>query len=104
MDNVKRKRSLYFKNLQKQQKKRQKDRKKQAAREHELQRFESLVESIRSKVQAGEENVHEDESLILQSKEIDLGACLSTKPNCTATGFTEAEKCVEQARQCSEGN
>ena len=52
------------------------------------------TQSIRSKVQAGEENVHEDKSLILQSKEIDLGACFSTKPNCTATGFTEAEKCV----------
>ena len=94
-DNVERKRSLYFKNLRKQQKKRRKERKKHATREHELQRFESLVKAIRSKIQAGEENVQQDE-LIFQSKEIDLGACFSIKPapNQTATSLTEAERCV----------
>ena len=46
-------------------------------RESKLQRerFETLVSNIRSKIQAGEKNVHEDEKLFSQSKQIDLGAC-----------------------------
>ena len=95
-DDVQKKRNLYFKNLRKQQKKRRKEKKKQekVARENELQRerFQTLVNRIRSKTQAGEKNVHEDESLLSQSKEIDLGACLSAKTSCTGTTFAEAEK------------
>ena len=94
-DNAERKRNLYFKNLRKEQKKRRKERKKQekVARESELQRerFEKLVSNITSKLQAGEKHVHEDEKLFSESKQINLGACSRTKPNCTATTFAEAE-------------
>lgn len=69
--------------------------------ENELQRerLRSLVDRIRSKIQAGEKNAHEDELLLSQSKQIDLGACSSSIPNCTATTFAEAEKLAEAESQ-----
>ena len=69
--------------------------------ENELQRerLRSLVDRIRGKIQAGEKNAHEDELLLSQSKEIDLGACSSSIPNCTATTFAEAEKLAKAQSQ-----
>ena len=102
-DDARRNRKLYFKNLRKQQKKRRKERKKQekVVTQNELQRerLRSLVDKIRNKIQAGENNAHEDELLLSQSKEIDLGACSSSIPNCTATTFAEAEKLAEAQSQ-----
>ena len=66
-DDASKNRKPYFKNLRK-QKKRRKERKKQekVVTQNELQRerLRSLVDKIRNKIQAGENNAQEDELLL----------------------------------------